>query len=79
MPKTKTKKTAARVTADQANMVLILLCCKNGAPQKGQLESCRRSTRAIVCRSVAIERGLCRWTRTGRAPRAELGRHFGDG
>jgi len=59
--------------------LLVLLCYKCGAPQKGQLESCRRRIRAMVCRSVAIEQGLCRSRRTGRSPRAELGRHFGDG
>ena len=35
--------------------LLVLLCYKKPVPQKGQLESCRRATRAIVCRSVAIE------------------------
>jgi hypothetical protein len=58
---------------------LVLLCYKWGAPQKGQLESCRRRTREIVCRSVAIEPGLCRSRRTRRPPRTELGRNFGDG
>ena len=58
---------------------LVLLCYKCGAPQKGQLESCRRRTREIVCRSVAIEPGLCRSRRTRRPPRTELGRNFGDG
>ena len=52
---------------------------KKGAPQKGQPESCRSRTRAMVCRSVAMDQGLCRSTRTGRTPRAELERHFGDG
>jgi hypothetical protein len=51
---------------------------KCGAP-KGQLESCRRRTRAMVCRSVAIDQGLWRSRRTRRSPRAEVGRHFGDG
>jgi CheY-like chemotaxis protein len=59
--------------------VLVLLCYKKGDPQKGQPESCRSRTRAMVCRSVAMEQGLCRSTRTGRTPRAELERHFGDG
>ena len=58
---------------------LVLLCYKCGAPQKGQLWSCRRRTREIVCLSVAIEPGLCRSGRTRRSPRTELGRHFGDG
>lgn len=44
---------------------LVLLCYKKGVPQKGQLESCRSRTRAIVCRRVAIDHGLCRSTRTG--------------
>jgi pimeloyl-ACP methyl ester carboxylesterase len=61
------------------NERLVLLCYKNGAPQKGQPESCRSRTRAMVCRSVAMDQGLCRSTRTGRTPRAELERHFGDG
>ncbi len=61
------------------DFLLLLLCYKCGAPQKGQLESCRRSARARVCRSVAIEQGLCRSRRTGRSPRAELGRYLGDG
>ncbi len=30
------------------NTVLVLLCYKKGAPQKGQLDSCRSSTRAMV-------------------------------
>jgi hypothetical protein len=47
--------------------------------KKDNLESCRRRTRAMVCRSVAIDQGLCRSRRTRRSPRAELGRHFGDG
>jgi hypothetical protein len=59
--------------------ILVLLCYKCGAPQKGQLWSCRRRTREIVCLSVAIEPGLCRSGRTRRSPRTELGRHFGDG
>jgi hypothetical protein len=58
---------------------LVLLCYKCGAPQKGQPESCRSRTRAMVCRSVAMDQGLCRSTRTGRTPRAELERHCGDG
>jgi hypothetical protein len=58
---------------------LVLLCYKKGDPQKGQPESCRSRTRAMVCRSVAMDQGLCRSTRTGRTPRAELERHFGDG
>lgn len=33
----------------------------------------------MVCRSVAMDQGLCRSTRTGRTPRTELGRHCGDG
>jgi superfamily II DNA or RNA helicase len=59
--------------------LLVLLCYKNGTPQKGQPESCRSRTRAIVCRRVAMDHGLCRSTRTGRTPRTELGRHLGDG
>src|SRR6266851_10081251 len=49
--------------------LLVLLCYKCGAPQKGQLESCRSRTRAMVCRSVAIDQGLCRSRRTRRSPR----------
>src|SRR5205823_12319370 len=58
---------------------LVLLCYKKGAPQKGQPESCRSRIRAMVCRSVAMDQGLCRSARTGRTPRVESRRHFGDG
>jgi hypothetical protein len=58
---------------------LVLLCYKNGAPQKGQPGSCRSRTRAMVCRRVAMDRGLCRSPRTGRPPRMELRGHFGEG
>src|SRR5437016_7216639 len=61
------------------NTLLVLLCYKKGAPQKGQPESCRSRIRAMVCRSVAMDQGLCRSTRTGRTPRVESRRHFGDG
>jgi len=37
---------------------------------------CTRN-RAIWIRSVAIEWGLCRWARTLRSPRPELGRYPG--
>jgi len=47
------------------NNVLVLLCYKKGVPQKGQPESCRSRTLAIVCRRVAMDQGLCRSTRTG--------------
>ena len=71
---------SARVVADPfLGRLLVLLCYKKGAPQKGQPESCRSRTRAMVCRSVAMEQGLCRSTRAGRTPRAELERHCGDG
>src|SRR5439155_22928256 len=59
--------------------LLVLLCYKKGAPQKGQPESCRSRIRAMVCRSVAMDQGLCRSARTGRTPRVESRRHFGDG
>src|SRR5579863_6107522 len=61
------------------NKLLVLLCYKKGAPQKGQLESWRSRMRAMAFRRVAMEQGLCRSRRIGRAPRAELGRHFGEG
>jgi hypothetical protein len=44
---------------------LVLLCYKKGAPQKGQPESCRSRTLAMVCRRVAMEHGLSRFMRTG--------------
>ena len=37
---------------------VVLLCYKKGAPQKGQLGSCRSRTRAMVWRRVAIDQGL---------------------
>ena len=40
--------------------VLVLLCYKRSAPQKGQPGSWLRMWRAIAMRSVAIEAGLCR-------------------
>jgi len=58
---------------------IVLLCYKKGAPQKGQPESCRSRTLAMVCRRVAMDQGLCRSTRTGRTPRTEPAWHFGDG
>src|SRR5215831_18362301 len=58
---------------------LVLLCYKQEAPQKGQLDSCRSRTRAMVCRRVAIDQGLCRSMRIGRAPREESRRCFGTG
>ncbi len=64
---------------ETAALMLVLLCYKKGDPQKGQPESCRSRTRAMVCRRVAMDQGLCRSTRTGRTPRAELERHFRDG
>ena len=71
--------TQGALKAMKSHPLLVLLCYKCGAPQKGQLESCRRRTREIVYRSVAIEPGLCRSRRTRRPPRTELGRNFGDG
>ena len=59
--------------------LLVLLCYKRRAPQKGQPESCRSRILAVVCRSVAMDQGLCRSARTGRTPRVESRRHFGDG
>ena len=70
-------KEVARIPANE--VLLVLLCYKCEAPQKGQPESCRRRARAMVCRRVAIDQGLCRSRRTGRSPRTELGRHLGDG
>ncbi len=52
---------------------------KKGDPQKGQPESCRSRTLAMVCRRVAIDQGLCRSTRTGRTPRTEVAWRLGDG
>jgi len=60
-------------------ILLVLLCYKKGAPQKGQPESCRSRTLAMVCRRVAMDQGLCRSTRTGRAPRTEPAWHLGEG
>jgi len=54
---------------------LVLLRYQRGAPQKEQLESCRRRTRAMVCRSVAIDQGLCRSRRTRRARTCFTGAH----
>jgi hypothetical protein len=59
--------------------LLVLLCYKKGAPQKGQPGSCRSRTLAMVCRRVAIDQGLCRSTRTGRTPRTEVVWPFGNG
>ena len=59
--------------------ILVLLCYKKGAPQKGQPESCRSRTLAMVCRRVAMDQGLCRSTRTGRTPRPEVAWPVGDG
>jgi len=64
---------------DFHHRLLVLLCYKKGAPQKGQPESCRSRTRAMVCRRVAIDQGLCRSARTGRTPRTELAWQFGGG
>jgi DNA invertase Pin-like site-specific DNA recombinase len=44
---------------------------------KGQHGSCCTRNRAILIRSVAIEWGLCRWARTLRPPRPEVGRYLG--
>ena len=59
--------------------LLVLLCYKKGAPQKGQPGSCRSKARAMVCRRVAMDQGLCRSARTGRTPRTEVAWPFGDG
>ena len=58
---------------------LVLLCYKKGAPQKGQLGSCRSRIRAMIWRRVATDQGLCRSARTGRAPRAKVRRDWGSG
>jgi hypothetical protein len=55
-------------------VVLILLCYKRRMPQKGQPGSCPRIWRAMAMRSVAMEAGLCRSERTGRAARLEVRR-----
>src|SRR5205823_10100143 len=51
-----------------AYTLLVLLYYKKGAPQKRQPESCRSRIRAMVCRSVAMDQGLCRSARTGANP-----------
>ena len=59
------------------NDVLVLLCYKRFGPQKGQHESCRAITRAMLIRSVAIECGLWRSGRT-RAARLEVAGDRGE-
>jgi hypothetical protein len=54
---------------------LVLLCYKLREPQKGQQGSCRSRARAILTRSVAMERGLCRSARVRRAAGLEVGRN----
>jgi hypothetical protein len=57
--------------------LLVLLCYKRFGPQKGQHESCRAITRAMLIRSVAIECGLWRSGRT-RAARLEVAGDRGE-
>jgi len=55
-------------------------CVRNSTRRrqhKGQHGSCCTRNRAILIRSVAIEWGLCRWARTLRPPRPEVGRYLG--
>ena len=59
--------------------VLVLLCYKNGVPQKGQPLSRRSKICAIIMRNVAIDHGWCRALRTGSTPRPEMRRDLGQG
>ena len=59
--------------------LLVLLCYKRSAPQKGQRESCRIRKPAISLRSVAMERGLCRPHESGTTAWAEVLRECGSG
>jgi len=54
--------------------LLVLLCYKRRAQQKGQCGSWVRRKRAILIRRVAIESGLCRSARMRRAARFEVQR-----
>jgi hypothetical protein len=57
--------------------LLVLLCYKRRAQQKGQCESWVRRKRAILIRRVAIEAGLCRSARARRTARLEVKRKLG--
>ena len=52
---------------------LFVLCHKRRQQQKRQQGNSRTRYRAIWMRSVAMELGLCRWARTRRSPRPEVG------
>src|SRR4029079_4077554 len=54
--------------------LLVLLCYKRRAQQKGQCGSWVRRKRASLIRRVAIEVGLCRSARTRRAAGFEVAR-----
>src|SRR3954467_12547430 len=56
------------------SILLILLCYKRRAQQKGQCGSWVRRKREILMRRVAIEAGLCRSARTRRTARLEVKR-----
>jgi type I restriction enzyme S subunit len=60
--------------AGRLGSVLILLCYKRSAQQKGQRGSLASSLRAMSSRSVAMEWGLCRWARPAGLP---FGRQLG--
>src|SRR4051812_34906823 len=55
-------------------VLLVLLCYKRRAQQKGQCGSWVRRKRAILIRRVATEAGLCRSARTRRTARLEVKR-----
>jgi hypothetical protein len=73
-------RTGNMITPRQAHTatLLVLLCYKRFGPQKGQHGSCRIKDRAILSRSVAIEDGLWRSSRT-RSSGLEAFRDGGDG
>jgi hypothetical protein len=56
--------------------LLVLLCYKRRAQQKGQQGSCWMRTLAILMRRVAMDCGLCRSARTRRAAGLEVGRNL---
>lgn len=56
--------------------LLLLLCYKRNAQQRGQQGSCWRSRRAMRRRSVVMDVGLCRSALTRRATGLEAGRNL---
>ncbi len=56
--------------------VLLLLCYKRNAQQRGQQGSCGTSRRAIRSLRVLMELGLCRSARARRAAGLEAGRNL---